>query len=430
LNKALILAYNFPPMGLSGVVRTAKFVKYLPKFGWHPIVLTSTAKAYQAYDESLLKDVSSSNITVYRTQNSKQDKTSGSGAPAKVLSFRSEWFRKSINKLNQSLFIPDNKLSWTKQAYAQAEEIYSKHPDIKIIYSSAPPFSSHLLAISLRKRYQTPTILDFREPWFENPNHFYPTLIHKRRQRSCEEQAIRSSDKIITSNREYKERLISNYFDRLTHHDISIIPNGFDEDDFKKADPDSRGDRKLRFLHSGIFRDDRSPKPFFQGVLSAFEKEASLKDKIEIRFVGLFQKEFEKLAEKMGLRDLIVLKGIKSHDEAIQETLKADVLWGILGNIKYNDIVSLGKLHEYLGCRKTILGLVPEGASKNFILNANGFAASPDNIPAIAEKILDIYALWKENKLPLPDEEFVRAFNNEQLTANLVKEFEELSPLD
>ncbi len=30
--KVLIIAYYFPPMGLSGVQRTAKFVKYLPKY--------------------------------------------------------------------------------------------------------------------------------------------------------------------------------------------------------------------------------------------------------------------------------------------------------------------------------------------------------------------------------------------------------------
>ena len=38
--KVLVVAYYFPPMGLSGVQRTAKFVKYLPKYGWKPTVLT------------------------------------------------------------------------------------------------------------------------------------------------------------------------------------------------------------------------------------------------------------------------------------------------------------------------------------------------------------------------------------------------------
>ncbi|MBF8247681.1 MAG: glycosyl transferase family 1, partial [Bacteroidetes bacterium] len=37
--RVLIIAYYFPPMGLSGVQRTVKFAKFLPKFGWKPTVL-------------------------------------------------------------------------------------------------------------------------------------------------------------------------------------------------------------------------------------------------------------------------------------------------------------------------------------------------------------------------------------------------------
>ena len=57
-NNVLVIAYYFPPMGLSGVQRTLKFVKYLPETGWRPIVLTTTERTpYYAYDESLLGEL-------------------------------------------------------------------------------------------------------------------------------------------------------------------------------------------------------------------------------------------------------------------------------------------------------------------------------------------------------------------------------------
>lgn len=34
--EVLVIAYYFPPMGLSGVQRTLKFVKYLPEYKWKP----------------------------------------------------------------------------------------------------------------------------------------------------------------------------------------------------------------------------------------------------------------------------------------------------------------------------------------------------------------------------------------------------------
>jgi glycosyltransferase involved in cell wall biosynthesis len=415
-------------MGISGVLRTAKFVKYLPKYGWHPIVLTGTPRQYLAYDEKLLEEVTSPDITIIKPE--QESKLTPVKEPPKKDYLRAEWLRKIATKSSQTFFIPDNKTGWAKHALETAKKIYKDHPDIKVVYSSAPPFSSHLLAIQLRELYNTPTILDFRVPWSEHPTHFMPTLIHKRRQRYFEERAIRASDKIITSNREMKERLITKYFDRLTHQDISIIPNGFDPEDYQKANPDSRGDKKLRFVYSGLFQDDRSPKPFFQALLYAFEKQPELKDKINLRFIGLFQKDFEKLAEKMGLRDLIVIKGYKNHVETIQELLKSDVLWAILGNIKHNELISLGKLYEYVGCKKTIFGIVPEGASKNFVLKANGIVARPDSIEDIGDKIISLYSLWKTDRLPVPDDSFIEAYNKEKLTLDLVKEFEELSPLD
>src|SRR5512132_3440110 len=55
VKKLLVIAYFFPPSGSVGVYRTLKFVKYLPEFGWEPVVLTVSNGKFPVYDESLLK---------------------------------------------------------------------------------------------------------------------------------------------------------------------------------------------------------------------------------------------------------------------------------------------------------------------------------------------------------------------------------------
>ncbi len=40
MKTVLVLAAHFPPSGGVGVIRTLNFVKYLPDFGWKPIVVT------------------------------------------------------------------------------------------------------------------------------------------------------------------------------------------------------------------------------------------------------------------------------------------------------------------------------------------------------------------------------------------------------
>ena len=48
LRTVLLVAYHFPPIqGSSGVQRTLRFAQHLPKFGWRPIVLTITPRAYE-----------------------------------------------------------------------------------------------------------------------------------------------------------------------------------------------------------------------------------------------------------------------------------------------------------------------------------------------------------------------------------------------
>ncbi|MDZ7262589.1 MAG: glycosyl transferase family 1, partial [candidate division KSB1 bacterium] len=64
--RVLLITYYFPPSGGAGVQRSLKFVKYLPQFGWEPVVLTVRDADYPARDESLLQEIPR-DTKVYRT---------------------------------------------------------------------------------------------------------------------------------------------------------------------------------------------------------------------------------------------------------------------------------------------------------------------------------------------------------------------------
>ena len=55
MKKVLIIAYSFPPLGIVGALRPFKFAKYLPDFGWEPVILSAKiGKHIKEIDESLL----------------------------------------------------------------------------------------------------------------------------------------------------------------------------------------------------------------------------------------------------------------------------------------------------------------------------------------------------------------------------------------
>jgi len=57
MKKVLIITYYWPPAGGAGVQRALKFAKYMPEFGWEPIILTVENPESPTEDNSLLDDI-------------------------------------------------------------------------------------------------------------------------------------------------------------------------------------------------------------------------------------------------------------------------------------------------------------------------------------------------------------------------------------
>ena len=95
MKRVLMITHAFPPGAGSGVIRTLKFVKYLPGNGWLPVILTldekysskkskeffnenqsflshnGTKKDSQLYNESNMSDF----LSTWFSKRTKQDRT-------------------------------------------------------------------------------------------------------------------------------------------------------------------------------------------------------------------------------------------------------------------------------------------------------------------------------------------------------------------
>ena len=57
MKKVLIITYYWPPAGGSGVQRWLKFTKYLPQYGWEPVIYTPENPGLNSVDTELEKEV-------------------------------------------------------------------------------------------------------------------------------------------------------------------------------------------------------------------------------------------------------------------------------------------------------------------------------------------------------------------------------------
>ncbi|HOK42022.1 MAG TPA: hypothetical protein PLD27_13410, partial [bacterium] len=202
--KILMIAYYFPPLGGGGVPRPLKFCKYLPKFGWQPIVLTSKNGVGPVYDKTLLDELNTyKDVKVYRTlsfelgalkklllrQSAKQlersekqnidskiensrhiiEQKNNTKSPNTICRFTKRIITLFFQKIYNLIFIflkkiciPDDKILWALPSFFAALRIIKKeNPDL--IFVTIPPYSSFILGALLKKCTGKKLVVDYRD---------------------------------------------------------------------------------------------------------------------------------------------------------------------------------------------------------------------------------------------------------------------------
>ena len=420
--KALVIAYYYPPLGLSGVQRTLKFTKYMLPQNWEPTVVTTDNIAYYAHDKSLQDELDKLGIRTVRV---------GSSDPNSMLSklgtvkMPAERLRKILNLFSQTFFIPDNKISWSKKAFNIASDLLLKEK-FDLIFVSSPPFSAFRTAAKLKKKFDIPLVVDYRDLWYKSYYATYPTPLHSFLHKRMEYHALKSADKVIVTNRKIKEKLI-NIYKFLTFDDVVIISHGYDPEDFSKPFRINPIANKMTLTYSGIFLEYSTPKYFLQAFKKLTVERPDIASKIELQFVGYLRRENEKLIRELRLQEFIKNHGYLNHDESVARLLSSDVLWLMIGRKRNIDAILPGKLFEYFASGKPIIACVPEGAAKSALQEYGAsFITEPDDVEDIKNTILKVYDLHVKKELPEANMEFVEKNRRDRLTEILVKQFQSL----
>lgn len=418
--KVLIVAYYFPPMGLSGVQRTLKFVKYMKNYNWEPTVITTGNVGYFAHDDSLSKELETADVRVIRTEGKEPN---AKLAKFGTLKLPNERLRSLLNKISQSLFIPDNKISWSKKAYKVVDELLGKE-HFDAIFITCPPFSAFSYVARIKEKHDIPLFVDYRDLWYESYFAFYPTPLHKHLHKKEEYNALRQVDRVLVTNRKIKEKLLNEY-PFLSFDDVVILSHGFDPEDFDKIPAVPKPKNKMVITYSGIFMGYNTPEYFLKAFKKITLERPDIAAEIELHFVGFLRTENYKLVKKLNLQEFVKDFGYMDHKESVAKIKAADVLWFMVDRRRNIDAILPGKIYEYVGARKPIIACVPDGAAKMAIEEYEaGFISEPDDVDGIKDTIINVYNLYKQGKLPVPSEEIIEKYRRDYLTEVLTKQFQ------
>jgi glycosyltransferase involved in cell wall biosynthesis len=380
--KVLIITYYWPPSGGSGVQRWLKFVKYLPQFGWQPFVFTPENPSFDLKDDSLMKDVPAEAEVLHfpiwepyslfnRLSGSKNSVPQANSAPRPDSFFKrvSIWIR-------GNLFIPDPRVFWVRPSVSFLDG-FLREQRIRTIITTGPPHSIHLIGLRLKKKNASLRwIADFRDPWSEWG--FLDTIkvgklarsVHKRLERSV----LQRADKVLTITPFYVK-----HFERLGGRKVTLLTNGFDEDDFKGLA--LQPTKKFVIRHMGIVNEKCDPRPFMEAVASLCERNQEFARLVQIDFVGQVNATFKDFVTQHPiLKQVTTFTDSVPHAKVIELYGQSSLLLLILTGYKDAEGYMPGKLFEYMATGLPVLGVGPEEGDSANLMKAHNTGKMLDSI--------------------------------------------------
>ena len=411
--KALVIASHFPPnKRVGGVIRIAKFAKFLPDYNWDSFVITVKHNESDEFDR-LLSDLNS-NCIVYRLpeldirkpilaifnffyffKSSKKNKATSEGESLPISSF---------------YFIPDHLFFWT--FLASLKGIFTCFlKKIDVIYATSPMQSGLICGLIIKLFTRVPLIIELRDPWTTNPFHIKKkySLLNKFEEK-LELYTFLKADIIIVINQYFITTIIDKY-PQLSREKFVVIENGFDDDDFKSLIP--KKFKKKTLIHAGNFYLGRSPRNFLEALAVSCNTYPELMSEWEVIFVGSAE-NFQALVEELNLTAIVKFSGTVPHSESISFLLGADALLLIPGKGR---TTLTGKIFEYIAAKKPIFVISGESAAADLVHNLElGIHTDEHNINEISENFFRFlnkfvpsfeFKITQENKLKVFERKYI-----------------------
>lgn len=422
MKKVLIVTYYWPPAGGPGVQRVLKFAKYLSEFDWKPYILTVKDGEYPAVDKSLENDIPK-NCFVYKSKSLEPfklyktfvGKKKGDEIPTYILNkSKSDSLKDKIAKwVRLNLFIPDAKIGWIPFAVSNGLKIINENK-IDLIFSSSPPQTVNMVAKKLSNKSGVPWVADFRDPWTDafwqeggNNRNYFSHKIDKILEKSCLSKA-----QAITT---VSSSLIK-LFEKKSHNNYLLLPNGFDSDDFDSVQKTSSN--KFRINYIGFLGKDQKIDNFLIAINSVDKK---IKNKLDINFYGKIHQTILEKIDSFQLKKIIKINYYIPHNEAIQIMKNSEILLLVIPDVKNNELIVTGKLFEYLAAHNYILGIGPAESDIVQILqetNCGEMFGYEDDLKTV---LLEQIQRWEQGVDISVKAKFIQQYSRKELSGKLAE---------
>jgi hypothetical protein len=391
--RILFLSYFFPPYNIIASVRAGKTATYLHRFGHDVWVVTARNLPYapdldvdfpsERTIATRWVDVSLPHTLATRFRRHRSGVVAlFDKAPATQTQYTVAL--RLIDAYRTLAAFPDDAIGWFPFGWAAAQRLL-KHWRPDVVFASSGPPTSLLIAAALRQRHGVPWVGELRDLWTDN--HYYTFPIWRRVLETwLERRTLHTAAGLITVSEPLAQTL------RLRYNvPVSVVLNGFDPADYPPVQR-LQPDLSLRIVYTGnVYAGKQSASALF----AALQRLGVRAGQVRVVFYSWHVQGMVSImseAQRYGVAHVLEMKDAVPHQEALGLQRAADVLLLLLWNDPRERGVYTGKLFEYLGARRPILGIGPaDNVAADLIRErqAGMVSADPDEIAGQLIRWLD-----------------------------------------
>lgn len=346
--KLLVVSFFYPPFNSIGGYSVSKLTAHLHLQGWHVRVLCAR---HDDLPSELPVELPADRVirTFSFDVNALPKLILGRGHVARrgfEFSDRGGLLTALGRAYRQLVNFPDGQIGWYPMAVrAGARAIEADRPDV--ILAVATPWTSHLIAKSLSRRYGIPWVARYHDLWTDarGRERVWPL---SRVERWLENRTTPTADAVATMSDTWRDELAA----RFRSVPAYTVPFGWEPTDYPPSSPPAG--LPLTILYSGRLYPRQDPAKFLEGVRLALASGVAPSD-IRVRLIGRYLESARRALARSGLpSEVVTIDDPLPHAEAVALQQRASALLLFMGE---DDDVGLlpAKMYGYLGARRPVL---------------------------------------------------------------------------
>ena len=408
MKNVVMLTYQFLPHNCAGTLRALGLAKYLPRYGYHPIIICND---YQSCaDWTGLRGNVDESLT----------------CPPGVSSFPVDHGRETVSLARRHHGIMSRPTAWA-QAAMKKLSLLVRESNIHAVWAQAYPRASLFVANKVSHRTGVPWIADYLDPLDRD----YGKDLKARAKASLlyylERRLLSSAQFVSIVTPTWQKRL-----SRRLKRPIQCITNGYDHESFQDRAVLSPKADGFRIVYAGgLSRDLYRPlTEFLRVIRSLLDAGEAPSGGLRCEFYGSDSSEIRQILKETNTEETVVLHGRTRYADVVNHLKRATMLLFLpySGQGRHT-----AKLFDYLASGKPILCYPDDPGGAGDLLRDGRTGHIADNEKELKNVLLEVFKQWESGQritAHAPDQGKIEKYTWLNLAGELAALFDSCSRRD